>query len=91
MATELRLPQKWWDQGWRIKIRGWEVVEPPHLTLMRKTRAWRFGLREALFLDRVPDPSEVPAELVKFLRKNLPVYIAAWDSRYPENPVSSTN
>ena len=91
MSTKLRLPEPWWSRGWRIKIRGWEVVEPPHLTLMKGTLAWRFGLRNRRFLDKHPDPADVPEEIVKFLRKNLKKYIRQWDSMYPENPVRSTS
>ena len=89
MAVTFELPEPWASRGWRLKIRDKERVEPPHVTLMFRTRSWRFGLRSAAFLDREPDPAEVPRGFVTCLTANLDRYIQGWDSMYPEHPVRS--
>jgi hypothetical protein len=42
-------------------------------------------------MDPTPDPSEVPDELLRILRKptNWKWAIEAWDEMYPENPVAA--
>ena len=89
VAFLLPLPAPWPGQRWKAKIRDKERNEPPHVTVMRGPLAWRWGLREQEFLDREPDPTEVPDEIVEHLRQNLNQLVAAWDHIYPENPVSS--
>ena len=89
VAFSLPLPPKWSAQRWKAKIRDQERSEPPHVTIIRATRSWRWGLRDQRFLDREPNPAEVPDEIVEHLRQNLAQLVAAWDERYPENPVSS--
>ena len=89
MAYELKLPKKLKDQKWKAKIRDRERVEPPHVTILHKTRAWRIGLRDGLFLDTKPPPGDVPDDLVSFVLEHRAELIAAWDQLYPENPVES--
>ena len=90
MAFSLPLPGPWTSQGWKAKIRDKERTEPPHVTILRGTRAWRFSLRSSEFLDGIPDPKHVPQDLVDVVRQALPELISEWDKMYPENPVSST-
>ena len=59
MAFALKLPRSLVRQ-WQVKIRDRERVEPPHVTIIRKTEAWRLALRTRQFLDREPDPAEIP-------------------------------
>ena len=73
--------------GWKVKIRDRERVEPPHVTIMQKTRSWRFGLRDTRFLDHEPDPREVPPEVVAEVLAHLEALRGAWDELHPENPV----
>ena len=95
MAYTFDLPARWRNQGWKAKVRGWERVEPPHVTVMFRTTAWRFGLRELDFLDDSPDVSAVPRDVVAHLRRcAVRCEIArAWDADrvsdavYPHNPV----
>ena len=89
MAYELELPTRLANQGWKVKIRDRERVEPPHVTILKKTLSWRYALRECGFLDRQPDPAEVPATLLRAIESCLPKLKEAWDRMYPENPVSS--
>ena len=88
-AHTFDLPSRRKRRGWRVKVRGWERVEPPHVTVMRKTRAWRFGLRELDLLDDSPDPSAGTSEGGAHLRRrSVRCEVArAWDAMYPHNPV----
>jgi hypothetical protein len=54
VAYELELPKKLKAERWKVKIRDRERSEPPHVTILHKTRAWRIGLRSGSFLDREP-------------------------------------
>ena len=49
------------------------------------------ALRPAVerFLDDIPDPKDVPEDLVDVVRQAMPQLIPEWDKMYPENPVSS--
>lgn len=89
MPTSFKPPDPLGNRGWKIKIRDRERVEPPHVTILFKTTAWRWGLRERQFLDADPDPSAVPLALVQHLGTLLPQLVAAWDKLYPHNKVSS--
>ena len=85
----LSLSWKWASRGWKVKIRDRERLEPPHATVLHKTRAWRFGLRSERFLDKDPDPGDVPGEIVEALHANLTELRQEWDRMFPENPVAS--
>ncbi len=89
MAFTLKLPNPWESRGWKVKIRDRERVEPPHVTIMHKAKAWRFGLRTSQFLDSEPDPNLIPDEVLDAIRTNLSMLCEAWDRIYPENPVIS--
>ena len=89
MPFTLPLPSRLRIQGWKVKIRDQERLEPPHVTIMHKTRAWRLGLRDLQFLDQEPDPGEVPEELVREIEAHVDELRQAWDSIYPSNPVTT--
>jgi hypothetical protein len=89
MAQEFVVPAPWAKRGWRLKIRDRERVEPPYVTLLCKTRSWRFGLRERAFLDADPPERDVPGEMVRNLEDRIDEFAAVWDSLHPENPVKS--
>jgi hypothetical protein len=72
-----------------VKIRDRERLEPPHATILHKTRSWRFDLRSERFLDGEPDPAEVPAGVVDAVRADLVTLRREWDRMFPENPVVS--
>jgi hypothetical protein len=87
MSFALPLPEPWASRGWKAKIRDKERLEPPHVTLLHKTRAWRIGLRDLRFLDDSPPPKDVSGEVFKFVEENVQALREAWDRMYPENPV----
>jgi hypothetical protein len=88
MAFSLGLPPRLAKQ-WAVKIRDRERVEPPHVTILRGRRAWRWDLRTGEFMDAEPDPDDVPEELLKEVRGKWELLRARWDEMYPENPVHS--
>jgi hypothetical protein len=85
----LVLPEPWASRGWKAKIRDRERLEPPHVTILHGTRAWRLDLRSEQFLDREPEPRDLPTEIVDVVRANLPLLRGEWDRMFPENPVFS--
>ena len=89
MAFVVELPSPWRERGWKIKIRDRERVEIPHVTVLYRRTAWRFGLRTPGFLDLEPDPALVPAEVLAQIDARLDDLRAAWDRMYPENPITS--
>ncbi len=90
MAFSLPLPTPLPTQGWKVKIRDRERNEPPHVTILHKTRAWRLNLRTHRFLDKDPDPGDVLQEILAEIETNWQRLCEAWDEMYPENPVDST-
>lgn len=89
MPFTLNLPEPWVGRGWKVKIRDRERLEPPHVTILYRTRAWRFDLRSERFLDKEPDPKEVPKEVANEVRSNLTLLRQEWDRMFPDNPVVS--
>jgi len=77
-------------QGWKVKIRDRERVEPPHVTIIRGTQAWRWSLRQRHFLDATPSPRQVPSELLQLISENYDLLVQHWDAKYPENKVNNS-
>jgi hypothetical protein len=90
MPFALNLPEPWANRGWKAKIRDREGLEPPHVTVLYKTSAWRFDLRTEAFLDKEPSPKDVPEEVIGAVRSNLTLLRQEWDRMYPANRISST-
>jgi hypothetical protein len=89
MAFSLNLPRPWDSQGWKVKVRDRERLEPPHVTILHKTRSWRWGLRDEQFLDKQPDPKDVPEGILFAVRQNRDLLRRSWDRMYPENLIDS--
>lgn len=87
MPYELPLPSWARAQGWKVKIRDKERLEPPHATVLRRTESWRWNLRVRSFMDRWPDPREVPAAVLESMMDQHETLCREWDRMYPENPV----
>ncbi len=88
MSYDLPLPSGVQAQGWKVKIRDKERLEPPHATVLRRTESWRWNLRTRSFMDSRPHPREVPNEVLEVLMNRHATLCAQWDKMYPENPVS---
>ena len=98
VAVRFPLPQPHEGRGWKAKIRDRERTEPPHVTVLFKTQAWRLGLREPIgrrsqreTLDARPDPGNVPDAVTDHLLSDevFPLIVTAWDRLDPHNPVVS--
>ena len=87
MPYELLLPSWAKEQGWKVKIRDKERLEPPHATVLRRMQSWRWGLRTRTFMDRVPSPRDVPEALLESMVDQHETLCQQWDRMYPENPV----
>ena len=88
MPFSLIVPEPWASGGCKIRILTDEWREEPHFNFFRGIRCWRFGMRRRTFMDRYPDPREVPRELVKFALQNLWLLAAEWNAMHPHNPVA---
>ena len=92
MPFDVALPASVKKAGWKVKILEKERLEPPHVTIRRGVRTWRLGLRDGEFL--VPPGgswNNVPAEVREAIEANWDALVAAWDEKYPENPVEGTD
>jgi hypothetical protein len=90
MPFSLPLPRKLKVEGWKVKIREKERVEPPHVTVMHKADEWRLGLRDRQLL--VPPGGrirDIDADVMAIIDEHWQQLIESWDEKYPENPVSS--
>ena len=83
------LPQQLRVARWRVKIRDKETREPPHVTILRGTAAWRINLRTGRFMDKRPKPADVPDEVIEHImsEENWDLLRQQWDLMYPRNPV----
>lgn len=90
MAYNLKLPEALTKARWKVKIRDKEKCEPPHVTIIRGTVAWRIALRDGNFMDDDPNPAIVPKELIELIKQaaNWRQLCDEWDLKYPNNPVS---
>ena len=90
MPFDVPLPRKLKAEGWKVKIREKERVEPPHVTVMHKADEWRLGRRDRQLLvppgGRIKD---IDPAVMQIIEEHWEQLIEAWDEKYPENPVSS--
>ena len=77
---------------WKAKVLDREVPrEEPHVTIICKTRRWRYAIRTQDFLDSDPPSREVPAEVLAAIDADRANVIAAWNTRHPHNPIGNSN
>ena len=90
MAYSLPLTAALKRARWKVKIRDKETREPPHVTIIRGTDAWRIDLRTGEFMDDSPDPSEVPEDLVELINAETTWQRLCdeWDRMYPGNLIA---
>src|SRR5690242_3417493 len=90
MPFDVPLPRKLKSQGWKVKIREKERVEPPHVPVTHKADEWRLGLPDKRLLvppgGRIKD---IDPAVMQIIEERWEALIEAWDAKYPENPVSS--
>lgn len=90
MPFHLPLPRKLKAEGWKVKIREKERVEPPHVTVMHQADEWRIGLRDKRLL--TPPGGrirEIHPGVMQVIKAHWEQLKSVWDAKYPENPVSS--
>jgi len=88
MAFELPLPRGIRKQGWRVKIRDKERLEPPHVTIIFRTRTWRINLRDRSGMDE-GSWKDIPSEVKDVVEARWDELKARWDEIYPDNPIES--
>lgn len=88
MAFNLPLPVVLANAGWKVKIFDREIREPPHVTIIRRLDKWRLDLRQKTFMDRRPNPSDVPKSLLQIIESHWVLLCQQWDAMYPTNPVA---
>jgi hypothetical protein len=93
VAFNLPLPRALRLARWKVKIRDKETREPPHVTVIRGTQAWRINLRTGEFMDAEPDPKEVSEEIITLIKtpETWQQMCNEWDRMYPDNPVSGND
>ena len=80
MPVELSLSKMLKKAKWKVKIRDRERLEPPHVSIINGTNTWRISLRSGDFLNKVPDPDEVPEELLEYIRNGkLSDTLTVWE------------
>jgi hypothetical protein len=91
VAFTFPLPDALRKARWKVKIRDKETREPPHVTIIRGTDAWRINLRTGEFMDARPDPADVSSESIDVIMEDdaWQQLRDEWDAMYPNNPVSS--
>ena len=90
MPFELPLPRRLKAEGWKVKIREKERVEPPHVTIMHKAEEWRLGLRDGeLLMPPGGNKRDIDTGVMERINEHWAQLIEEWDRKYPENPVSS--
>jgi len=90
MPLHLPLPERLSHEGWKVKIYDNERLEPPCATVIRGNLEWRWNLRSRQFMDREPDPRDVPRELREFVQVEHTKLVRLWDLTRPGNPVAIT-
>lgn len=87
MPFSLDLPTDLSTAGWKVKIRDKERLEPPHVTILFKTLAWRLDLRSGAFLDIGSSWRDVDVRVREAVEAAWDDLRAEWDSMYSDNPV----
>lgn len=90
MAFSIELPAPLGCEGWKVKIRDKERLEPPHATIFHKRQEWRLGLRNGAFL--VPPGgswNDIDERVREVIVANWQRLCDEWDRNYPTNQVSA--
>ncbi len=87
MPYKLRLSVNLRKGGWKVVIHDFERLEPPHITIYRKSEKWRLSLRTGGFLVPGGKWSEIDDNVRKAIVAAWKDLIAEWDKIHPDNPV----
>ena len=71
----------------RLRFGTEKSGSPPHVTILRRGKPWRWKLREQEFMDKTPNPSDVREELIEEILNNYEPLCNEWDKMYPGNPI----
>jgi hypothetical protein len=88
MPYNLQLTRGLANAGWKVKIRDRERLEPPHVTILFRSKNWRINLRTRTFMDD-GDWSEIDEDVRTAIEENWELLCAEWDRMYPNNPIQS--
>ena len=74
---------------WKVKIYENERLEPPHITILKKDRTWRYSLRDKEFLDSGDSWNQIDKGVRDAIEDedNWKLLKAEWDKKYPTNKV----
>ncbi len=89
MAFSLEMPGLLYTEGWKVKIRDKERLEPPHVAIFRKRQQWRIGLRDGAFLTPGGSWHDIDERVREVVEANWQLLCDQWDRTYPSNRVSS--
>ena len=91
MPYNAKISKQFKNAGWKVKISEKETCEPPHMTICFKTKRWQINLRSLDFMDKSPDPSDVPQKLIEEVldKEFINEIQKEWDKKYPKNPIKS--
>ena len=91
MPFDLDLPARCKSEGWKVKIREKERNEPPHVTILLRTRTWRIDLRNGTFL--IPPGGswqDIDDDVRTTIQTQWDSLQRAWDQKYRENPIGGS-
>jgi hypothetical protein len=74
---------------WKVKIHENERLEPPHITIYKKNRTWRYSLRDKEFLDNGDSWKQIDNGVKDVIqnRDNWECFKKEWNKMHPGNPV----
>lgn len=87
MPYEYKPGEPFESQGWKVKIRERERLEPPHASIIKGTKTWRWNLRTKEFMDDDPPERDVPRGLIDKLGEGHSELVEQWNAKYPRNKV----
>lgn len=92
MPYELRLTKALRARGWKVKIRLYERLEEPHVTILRgSVGLWRLSLRTLWFLEKGQSWRKIDDDVRAAIVAHWEVLRSEWDAMYPENPIEGSD
>jgi hypothetical protein len=88
VAYALRLATRLRKEGWKVKIRDKERLEPPHVTILHRGGLWRLGLRDGEFLPPGGSWNDIDEAVKTTIELHWEELCRTWDEMYPTNPIA---